>query len=130
MADTIANMLAQISNANHKFKETVDIPVSKLKVEIARVLKEEGYINHYRVGPDRKPDVLRLTLKYSGPKDRVIQGLKRYSRPGLRAFTSYKDIPPVQNGLGTAIISTSRGVMAGRVAKQNKLGGEIICTVW
>lgn len=130
MSDTIANMLSQIANANHKMKETVEMPSSKLKVEIARVLKEEGYINHYRLNQDRKQGTLRLNLKYTPQKERSIMGLKRVSRPGLRVYRGWEGIPSVQNGLGTAVVSTSKGVMTGENAKQNKLGGEILCLVW
>ena len=130
MSDTIANMLSQLSNANHKFKETIELPSSKVKVEIARVLKEEGYITHYRATPDRRQGMLKLTLKYMGQKERVIQGVKRVSRPGLRQYRPWTEIPSVQNGLGTAIVSTSQGVMAGSSAREKKLGGEILCLIW
>ncbi len=128
--DNIANMVAQIVNANHKFKESIDVPSSKLKVEIARVLKEEGYISNYRVAPDKKQGILRVTLKYTPAKERVIRGMKRISKPGLRAYRPYGEIPSVQNGLGTVIISTSRGVMSGQTAKEKKVGGEVLCYVW
>ena len=130
MSDTIANMLAQISNANHKFRETVDVPASKIKAEIARVLKEEGYIGNFRVAPDKKQGVIRLTLKYTAQKERVIQGIKRVSKPGLRVYRKWAEIPAVQNGLGTAILSTSKGVLSGQKAKEKKLGGEILCYIW
>ena len=130
MPDRIADMLSQISNANHKYKETVEMPSSKLKVEIARVLKEEGFISHYRLIQDRLQPVLKINLKYTAQKERVIQGLKRASKSSLRVFHGYKDIPSVQNGLGVAIVSTSRGVMSSGKAKENKVGGEILCTVW
>jgi small subunit ribosomal protein S8 len=123
-------MVAQIVNANHKFKESVDMPSSKLKVEIARVLKEEGYIGNFRVAPDKKQGVLRLTMKYTAGKERVIQGMKRASRPSLRVYRQYQSISSVQNGLGTAIISTSKGVMTGQSAKEKKVGGEVLCYVW
>jgi small subunit ribosomal protein S8 len=128
--DTIANMVAHIVTANHKFKESIDVPSSKLKVEIARVLKEEGYISNYRVAPDKKQGILRLTLKYTAAKERVIRGMKRISKPGLRAYRPYNDIPSVQNGLGTVIVSTSRGVMSAQSAKEKKVGGEVLCYVW
>lgn len=128
--DNIANMVAQIVTANHKFKESIDVPASKLKVEIARVLKEEGYISNYRVAPDKKQGVLRLTLKYTPAKERVIRGMKRVSKPGLRVYRPYNAIPSVQNGLGTVIISTSRGVMSAQTAKEKKVGGEVLCYVW
>lgn len=128
--DPIANMLSQISNANHKFKESVDIPASKLKAEIARVLKEEGFISNYRVAQDKRTSTIRLTMKYTPQKERVIQGVKRVSRPGLRVYRQWTDIPSVQNGLGTAILSTSKGVLSSQRAKEKKLGGEILCYVW
>ena len=128
--DKIADMLAQIANANHKFKETVDLPVSRVKVEIARVLKEEGFISNYRAASDSRQGTLRLTLKYTPQKERVIQGLKRVSRPGLRVYRPWTQIPHVQNGLGVAIVSTSKGVMSGQRAREKKLGGELICFVW
>lgn len=130
MSDTIANMLVSLLNANHKFKETVDVPVSKLKVEIARVLKEEGYIGNYRVAQDKRQGTLRLTLKYTTQKERVIQGAKRISKPGLRVYTQWDEIPAVRNGLGTAILSTSKGILSGQRAKEKKIGGEILCYVW
>jgi small subunit ribosomal protein S8 len=101
-----------------------------VKVEIARVLKEEGYISNYRVAPDKKQGVLRLTLKYTAGKERVIRGMKRVSKPGLRVYRPYDSIPSVQNGLGTIIVSTSRGVMSGQSAKEKKVGGEVLCYVW
>lgn len=130
MLDPIADMLSQISNANHKFKETVDIPLSKLKVEIAKVLKEEGFISNYRVAPDKRQGTIRLTMKYSGQKDRVIRGVKRVSKPGLRIYRKWSEIPSVQNGIGTAILSTSRGVVSSQKAREKKIGGEILCYIW
>ncbi len=130
MSDPIANMLVSIANANHKFKETVDLPVSKLKVEVARVLKEEGYISNYRVAQDKRQGTLRLTLKYTAQKERIIQGVKRVSKPGLRVYKKWNEIPSVQNGLGTAILSTSKGILAGQRAKEKKLGGEVLCYIW
>ena len=130
MSDPIGNMLCQITNASHKFKETVEMPSSKLKVELARVLKEEGFISHYKVVPDRIQSTLKLGLKYAGSKERVIQGMKRVSKQGLRVFRGWEEIPSVQNGLGSSVISTSKGVMSGDQARKNKLGGWILCFVW
>lgn len=130
MSDTLANMLSAIVNANHKFKESVDIPASKLKAEVARVLKEEGYISNFRLAQDKRQGTLRLTLKYSQQKERVIQGVRRVSRPGLRIYRKWDEIPVVQNGLGTAIISTSKGVVTGQKAKEKKIGGEVLCYIW
>ncbi len=128
--DPIANMLAQLFNANHKFKETVDVPASKVKAEIARVLKEEGYISNFRVAQEKRANTIRVTMKYSAQKERVLQGVKRVSKPGLRVYRKWDEIPSVQNGLGTAIISTSKGVLSGQKAKEKKLGGEVLCYVW
>lgn len=128
--DPIANMLTSIFNANHKFKETVDLPASKVKAEIARVLKEEGYISNYRVAQDKRMSTIRVTMKYSAAKERVIQGVKRISKPGLRVYRKWTEIPSVQNGLGTAIVSTSKGVLSGQKAKEKKLGGEVLCYIW
>ena len=128
--DPIANMLTQISNANHKFKETLDIPASKIKADIVRVLKEEGYISNYRVAQDKHLSTIRVTMKYSSQKERVIQGVKRVSTPGLRVYRKWTEIPSVQNGLGTVIVSTSKGVLSGQKAKEKKLGGEVLCYVW
>jgi small subunit ribosomal protein S8 len=130
MSDMLANMLSAISNANHKFKETVDVPTSKLKAEVARVLKEEGYIANFRVAQDKRQGTLKLTLRYSPQKERVIQGVKRVSRPGLRIYRQWDEIPVVQNGLGTAIVSTSKGVLTGQKAKEKKVGGEVLCYIW
>jgi small subunit ribosomal protein S8 len=130
MADKIADMLTQIRNANHKFKETVDLPSSKIKVEIVKVLKDEGFISGYKLTNDQHHHTLRVHMKYSPQKERVIQGIKRISRPSLRVYKNYSDIPPVQNGIGVAIISTSKGVMTGQKAKEKKVGGEVICYIW
>ncbi len=130
MSDPVANMLVQISNANRKFKETVDVPVSKIKVAVARVLKEEGYISSYRVAQDKHQGVMRLTLKYTPQKENVIQGVERISKPGLRIYRKWTEIPSVKNGLGTAILSTSKGLMSGQKAREKKLGGELIGLIW
>ncbi len=130
MSDMLANMLSAISNANHKFKENVDVPASKLKNEVARVLKEEGYIANFRLAQDKKQGTLKMTLRYTPQKERVIQGVKRVSRPGLRIYRQWDEIPTVQNGLGTAIISTSRGILTGQKAKEKKVGGEVLCYIW
>lgn len=130
MSDPIANMMAQIANANHKLKESVDLPASKMKVEIARVLKEEGFISHYKVLHDKRQATLRLNMKYTPQKERVIQGLKRVSRPGLRIYLKWNEIPSVRNGLGITVLSTSRGVMSQQRAREKKVGGEVICKIW
>lgn len=130
MSDPIANMLAQLSNANHKFKETIDVPTSKVKAEIARVLKEEGFISNFRVAQDKRASTIRVTMKYTPQKERVIQGVKRVSKPGLRVYRKWTEIPSVQNGLGIAIVSTSKGILASQRAKEKKLGGEVLCYIW
>jgi small subunit ribosomal protein S8 len=130
MSDTIADMLNSIKNANHKFIENIDVPTSKIKAEIARVLMEEGYIGNFKVAQDRRHGTLRLTMKFTAQKERAIQGVKRVSRPGLRVYKKWSEIPNVQNGLGTAIVSTSKGILSGQSAKEQKLGGEVLCYIW
>ncbi len=130
MPNPIADLLNQLKMANHKFLENVETPSSKLKVELARVLKEEGYIANYKVSPDQRQPTLKITMKFSSQKERVIQDIKCVSRPGLRSYKAHDKIPPVQNGLGTAIISTSKGVMSGQKAREKKVGGEVICYIW
>jgi small subunit ribosomal protein S8 len=128
--DPISDMFAMINNANHKFMERVDLPASSAKKDIAHVLKEEGYIADYKVLPDRKQGVLRLFMKYQPNKVRVIQGVKRVSRPGLRAYRGYEDLAKVRGGLGMSIVSTSKGLMTDRQSRKRKLGGEVIAIVW
>ena len=130
VTDPIADMLTRIRNANMAKKEKVDIPSSNLKQELARVLKEEGYISNYKNIVDRKQGILRIYLKYGYRKEKVITGIKRVSKPGLRRYTSVEDIPKVSGGLGISIISTSRGIMSGKKCRQTKSGGEILCYVW
>lgn len=130
VTDTIGDMLTRIRNANSVRKETVDIPSSKLKEEIASKLKKEGYITDYKVKElDNKSKVMTITLKYKG-KERAISGIKRISKPGLRVYAESKDIPYVLNGLGRAIISTSEGLMTDKEARQKNLGGEVLLYVW
>jgi small subunit ribosomal protein S8 len=130
MTDPIADMLTRIRNANLAKQEKVDIPSSNLKLELARVLKEEGYIKNFKLLKDRKQGIVRVYMKYSPEEFRVINGLKRVSRPGNRVYVGADDIPRVMGGLGVAIISTSRGVMVDRVSRQRNIGGEIICYIW
>jgi small subunit ribosomal protein S8 len=129
MTDPIADMLTRIRNANQMKYETVDMPASKLKKEILEVLKQEGYIIGYKVIKKDVQDVLRVTLKYVG-NERVVKGLKRISKPGLRVYAKNNEIPKVLNGLGIAVISTSRGLMTDREARKQKVGGEILAYVW
>ena len=129
--DPIADFLTRIRNANAKKKEKVDVPFSKIKTEIARVLKEEGYISNFKaVHNETKGGVVRVFLKYTPENESVITGLKRLSRPGSRVYSSYADIPHVRGAFGVTILSTSKGVMTDHKAKAEKLGGELICQVW
>jgi len=130
VTDPIADMLTRIRNANQMRNKEVEIPASKIKVEIARILKEEGFIVDYKTKKNNVQDVLVLTLKYGENKERVITGLKRISKPGLRAYVKADEVPKVLNGLGIAIISTSRGVMTDKNARQQSLGGEVLAYVW
>ena len=126
MTDPIADMLTRIRNANVMRNKEVVMPTSKMKTEIAKILKEEGYITEFKI----KDNTLTLTLKYAENKERVITGLKRISKPGLRVYVSASELPTVLNGLGIAIISTPKGVMTDRLARKNNVGGEVIAYVW
>ena len=128
MTDPIADMLTRIRNANQMRNETVSMPSSKIKVEIAKILKEEGYVADYSVSSDDKK-VLSLQLKYNG-SERVISGIKRISKPGLRVYAQADELPKVLNGLGIAIISTSAGVMCDKKARKLGTGGEVLAYVW
>ena len=130
--DPIADFLTRVRNASMKKKERVDIPFSKIKTEIARVLKEEGYITNYKaIHNETKGGFVRVWLKYTvDGNESVIQGLKRVSRPGKRVYSSYEDIPAVRGAFGTSILSTSKGVMTDNKAKEIKVGGEVICQIW
>lgn len=130
MTDPIADMLTRIRNANMVYHETVDVPASNLKKELARILKEEGFIRDYRVIDDGKQGVIRLYLKYGANRERVIQGLKRISRPGRRVYAGRDQIPRVLGGLGIAVLSTSKGVMTDKQARKLGVGGEVLCYVW
>jgi len=129
MTDVIADMLTRIRNANNARHETVDIPASNVKKAIADILVAEGYINGYTLIEDGKQGVIRITLKYIG-KQKVIQGLRRVSKPGLRVYTSCADIPRVMNGLGIAILSTPKGIMTDARARKENVGGEVLAFVW
>ncbi|WP_027966123.1 30S ribosomal protein S8 [Halomonas halocynthiae] len=128
MQDTLADMLTRIRNAQMATKETVSMPSSKLKVEVARVLKEEGYVSEYAVADGTKPE-LTITLKYFEGKP-VIEHLQRVSKPSLRSYKGKASLPKVAEGLGVAIVTTSKGVMTDRAARQAGVGGEVICTVF
>ena len=126
MTDPIADMLTRIRNANQMRNKEVSMPTSKMKVEIAKILDSEGFIEKYTV----KDNTLTLTLKYANNKERVITGLKRISKPGLRVYAGADEIPSVLNGLGIAIISTPKGVMTDKLARKNNVGGEVIAYIW
>ena len=130
MSDVIADMLTRIRNANSAKHETVDIPASGMKKSIADILKEEGYIASYQIIEDGKQGVIRITLKYGRGKQKVIQGLRRVSKPGLRIYSNCEDMPKVMNGLGIAIVSTSKGVMTDKKARELHVGGEVLAFVW
>ncbi len=130
VTDPIADMLTRIRNANAmKYKE-VAMPASKTKTEIARILKDEGFIADYKIRNDKPQKALVLTLKYTNKKERVITGLKRISKPGLRVYTKSTDVPKVLNGFGIAIISTSKGIMTDKEARKESLGGEVMAYIW
>lgn len=130
VTDPIADMLTRIRNANAmKYKE-VSMPVSKVKTEIARILKDEGFIEDYKVSKDGNFGKLVLTLKYTNKKERVITGLKRISKPGLRVYAKNNEVPKVLNGFGIAVVSTSRGIMTDKEARKQNLGGEIMAYIW
>ena len=130
LTDPIADMLARVRNANKALQDTVTMPTSRKKVEIARLLKEEGYICDYRVEKGESFDHLVIELKYGRNRERVISGLKRVSKPGRRIYARKDRLPRVLGGMGVAILSTSSGVMTGRSAEEQGVGGEVICFVW
>jgi len=130
MTDPIADMLTRIRNANQALLEKVDIPASRLKVEIAKILKAEGFIRAYKLIDDNKQGILRIYMKFGSGNERVILGLRRVSRPGLRVYRKAAQIPNVMRGMGVSIVSTSQGLMSGKVARQRSLGGEVLCFVW
>lgn len=126
MTDPVADMLTRIRNSIHAGHDRVEFPASKLKASICKVLKDEGYIRSFKIIAKTKSDIrLKVLLKEDG-----IAGIERVSRPGLRQYRGYNEIPRVLSGLGTAVVSTSKGVVSDRIAKQNKVGGEVICRVW
>ena len=130
MSDVIADMLTRIRNANSAKHATVDIPASNMKKAIAEILVEEGYVKSYQVIDDGKQGTIRVTLKYLQGKQKVIRGLRRVSKPGLRIYAGCEDMPSVMNGLGIAIVSTSKGIMTGKKAKSLNVGGEVLAFVW
>ena len=130
MTDPIADMLTRIRNANQMRYKEVEVPASKIKLEIARILKEEGFIADFKVNKDSVQDMMVLKLKYGENKERVITGLKRISKPGLRVYAKSNEIPKVLNGLGIAIVSTSKGIMTDKQARKESLGGEVLAYIW
>ncbi len=130
MSDVIADMLTRIRNANNAKHDTVDIPASNMKKAIADILVEEGYIKNVQIIEDNKQGVIRIALKYGPGKSKILQGLRRVSKPGLRIYANSKDMPRVMNGLGIAIVSTSKGIMTDKQARALNIGGEVLCFVW
>lgn len=130
MTDPIADMLTRVRNACRAGHRKVDIPSSGMKREIARILKESGFVHNYAYIDDNRQGYLRLYLKYSSDEESAIQGLNRESRPGLRKYVGKNEIPRILNGLGVAILSTSRGILTDRTARREGVGGEVICSVW
>ena len=130
ITDPIADMLTRIRNANSAKHETVDIPASNMKKAIAQILLDEGYIASYKVIEDEKQGVIRVTLKYGENKAQVITGLRRVSKPGLRIYSNVEDMPKVMKGLGVAIISTSKGVITDKKARELNVGGEVLAFIW
>ncbi len=130
ITDPIADMLTRIRNANTANHPTVDIPASRMKASVAAILKEEGFIRDYERVPAEPQSVLRVTLKYGPEKEKVITGLRRISRPGLRVYTGRGEIPRVLGGLGLVLMSTSKGIMSGKRAKREGVGGEVLAYVW
>ena len=130
ITDTIADMLTRIRNANSAKHDSVDIPASNMKKAIAQILLDEGYIKNFQVMEDGKQGVIRITLKYGANKSQVITGLRRVSKPGLRIYTNYEDMPKVLRGLGIAILSTSKGILTDKQARAEHIGGEVLAFVW
>ncbi|GAB3795745.1 30S ribosomal protein S8 [Virgibacillus kimchii] len=130
MTDPIADMLTRIRNANMVKHEKLELPASKMKKEIADILKREGYVSDYEFVEDNKQGILRIFLKYGTNDDRVITGIKRISKPGLRVYAKANEVPRVLNGLGIAIVSTSRGVLSDKEARSQAVGGEVLAYVW
>ncbi|MDI6631353.1 MAG: 30S ribosomal protein S8 [Bacillota bacterium] len=130
MTDPIADFLTRIRNANMIYHSTVEIPASKMKIALAQILKDEGFIKDYELIEDGKQGIIRIYLKYGANRERVITGLKRISKPGLRVYARKDQVPRVLGGLGVAILSTSKGIMTDKQARKMKLGGEVICYIW
>ncbi len=130
VTDPIADFLNRIKNGQNARFDKVDIPASRLKASLARILKEEGYIKNFKVLRDDKQGIIRVQLKYADAREPAIAGIKRISKPGCRVYVGHNDIPRVLNGLGIAIVSTSKGVMTDRQARTERMGGELLCSIW
>ena len=130
ITDTVADMLTRIRNANTAKHDTVDVPASNMKKAIAQILVDEGYVKSFQVIDDGKQGIIRITLKYGANKSKVITGLRRVSKPGLRIYTNVEDMPKVMKGLGIAVVSTSKGIMTDRKARQENVGGEVLAFIW
>jgi len=130
MTDPIADMLTRIRNAGHARFDKVDIPASRMKIGLARIFKDEGFIKNYKVIKDNRQGILRVYLKYVDQQQPLIQGLRRISKPGRRVYSGSEELPKVQGGLGVAVISTSKGVVTDRQARKMQVGGEVLCAIW
>jgi small subunit ribosomal protein S8 len=129
VSDPIADMITRIRNANRARGSKVEVPSSKIKLEVARILKEEGFIRNYQYKEDNKQGIITILLKYS-ERQRIITNLKRISKPGLRVYVNKDDVPEVLGGLGVSILSTPKGIMTGKEAKKRHFGGEVLCYIW
>lgn len=130
VSDSVADFLNRIKNGQKARFDKVDIPASRMKMSIARILKEEGYIKNFKLLKDDKQGILRVQLKYTDERDGAIAGIKRVSRPGCRVYVGHGEIPRVLNGLGLNILSTSKGIMTDRQARTERIGGELLCSIW
>jgi len=130
VTDPIADMLTRIRNAVMIKTEKVDIPASKMKVEIAKILKEEGFIKSYKILKDKKQGILRVTLKYTVDNERIVTGLKRVSKPGRRVYVGKDEVPKVMGGVGIAVVTTPRGILSDRECRREGVGGEVLCYIW
>ena len=130
MTDPISDMLTRIRNASMIRAEKVDVPASKLKLEIIKIFKEKGFIKGYKILKDKRQGILRISLKYAPDGEKAISGIKRVSKPGRKVYVDKKKIPTVMGGFGTAVISTSKGVVADAICNREKIGGEVLCYIW
>ncbi len=130
MTDPISDMLTRIRNAGSARFDKVDIPASRMKIALARIFKEEGFIKNYKVIKDNRQGILRVYLKYNEHQQPLIQGIRRVSKPGRRVYAGHEELPKVQGGLGVAVISTSQGVVTDRQARKSQVGGEVLCEIW